>query len=123
MSENLINPDFLLRLLNDERQKYTKANRKKMEVWCNELAKAGIYHETPFMKEAGVDFVRMVECYGAWWHTWNPPLVCFSCMANLRDTSLGPPFKRERMNRIHDCDGTSSVTVTCPDCGESVFWM
>lgn len=60
----------------------------------------------------------MVHGYGARWFEYKSPLDCRHCHADLRDLSMGPPFKRE-IGILDRRDRT--IAFQCPDCQKE--WM
>lgn len=107
----------LLAELKDEREKYTKSDRDKMQRICDLLVQLGHYPA-----KSGIDFepLKMVECYGVYWNEWREPLKCCHCDTDLCDHKHGPPFKREIGQ--YDRDRDETVAYQCPDC-KKLIWQ
>lgn len=99
----------LLKAMDDERSKFTRSDKEKMQLMVNELVARRIY---PRVSGNNLTPLEMVECYGAYWFEWREPLNCPACNADWRDLEHGAPFKRE----IGISDGDSVHTWKCPDC-------
>lgn len=101
----------LLDQLDEERRKYTKADRQVMEDMIGELVIRGVYPAKP--RAPGNTLLGMVHGYGARWIEFRGPLACPHCKADLRSPS-GPPFKREI--GIYDEGRDYTTHFECPDC-------
>lgn len=104
----------LLKELQEERIKFSKADQEKMLKIIEALLEAGIYPKTtPTMEKYGYTHQNMVQYWGAWWHIYSEPHCCPHCLADLRDHESGPPGKRELLHKPKD-------DLICPDCQEIV---
>lgn len=103
----------LLEMLALERNKYTRANDKVIEILVDVLIERGEY---PAQTVPGNrNTVRqMVSGYGAYWHRWRDLLECPHCKVDLRNHKTGPPFKREI--GVYDRSRDRTSHFTCPDC-------
>lgn len=99
--------DQLLAALKEEREKYTKSDRARMQIMCDELVARGVYPA-----KSGIDYppLRMVENWGVDWHQYRGLMNCPHCGADLRDPK-GAPFKRE----IGISNGDSVMHWQCPE--------
>jgi hypothetical protein len=102
--------DELLALLDQERSKFSRSNQELLREYVEELIARRVYPT----HWPGPDVWERVGGWGAYWHRYDEPLHCPHCNADLRDTTWGPPGKREigrsdlRLDRI--------VEWQCPDC-------
>lgn len=105
----------ILEQLREEREKYTRSDKTKMQQLIDMLVASGVYPQsTPAMEEHNYTHLTMVECWGVDWHEWRGELSCPKCGADLRNHESGPPFKREIgiYDQFRDC----TVAWQCPDC-------
>lgn len=100
----------LLKMLDEERGKFTESNKEIMQLMVDELVTRRIYGRVSGINMTALE---MVECYGAYWFEWREPLNCPACSADWRDLEHGAPFKRE----IGISDGDTVYKWKCPDCG------
>lgn len=110
--------EMLLDELDNEREKFTKADKQKMQEIIERLVNANVYPVTSAMKKHGYNAMTMVESYGARWHIWKQPLQCPHCSTDLRDYESGPPFKREIAIYSRELDRTTHFE--CPDCHKQI---
>ncbi len=103
----------LLKELSEERRKFTKASKEKMQDLVDQLIELGVYPET---SKSGYSALQMVEGYDVNWYTWSKPYFCRHCDADLRDHVSGPPFKREIGQ--YDMGADCTVGFKCPDCNK-----
>lgn len=99
----------LLKKLDEERKKFTKANPKLIKQMVGELIKLGIY---PEKSKIGRDALEMVENYGADWYEYRQPHNCLKCGEDLRDLKNGPPYKKE----IGVIENDRLQYFKCPSC-------
>ena len=104
----------IIELLDKERRKYTTSDKKKMEVFVDELVRRKVYPKSKIKITA----LRMVESYGANWHKYAGQLNCPHCSEDLRDLKNGPPFKREI--GFYDIVADSTVEFVCPKCNKGL---
>lgn len=78
-----------------------------------ELVRRGVYPAETVPGNPN-DLHAMVDGYGAYWYRWTEPFACPHCKADLRDHSIGPPFRRWIASYDRDRDTTTSFW--CPDC-------
>lgn len=102
----------LLGLLDEERGKFTRSNQDLMQRYIDELIARRVY---PTHWPAP-DVHERVRGWGAHWHLYSEPLNCPHCNADLRDTTWGPPGKREIGHSDLYLDRI--VSWQCPDCGK-----
>ena len=105
----------IIELLDKERRKYTTSDKKKMEVFVDELVRRKVYPKSSKIK---LTALRMVESYGANWHKYAGQLNCPHCSEDLRDLKNGPPFKREI--GFYDIVADSTVEFVCPKCNKGL---
>jgi hypothetical protein len=111
----MANGDGILACLKEEREKFARSDKDRMQKLINELVALGVYPEsTPAMEKHGYSHLTMVESWGADWHQYRGDLSCPKCGADLRDHETGPPFKREI--GIYDQFRDRTVAWQCPDC-------
>ena len=103
----------LLTLLEEERDKFGKADKEYMQALVDELVKRSVYKRTKTMKEYNYSFMSMVESWGARWHEWRKPHYCPNCGIDLRSDN-GPPFKREI--GVYSIERDRTEKYRCPDC-------
>lgn len=108
--------DALLDLLDEERNRFMKADEGKMRQIVDLLIARGVYPTEPVPGNPTRDVFRMVDGYGARWHEWQEPLECPHCASDLRDIQAGPPFKREIGISVND----RCAYYKCPDCGKRI---
>ncbi len=111
-----IDDDELLEALNEERQKFTRSDEVLIGRMVEELIMRGVYPVKA--QEGNPNTIRaMVDGWGAYWHLWREPLECPHCKTDLRDTRVGPPFKREIGVELgRDCVDH----YECPDCRKNI---
>lgn len=115
----LLSDDQLLERLNQERQKFTRANDRLIDQMISELQQRNVYPQETVAGNPNT--VRaMVDSYGAYWYQWRPPFFCPFCAANLQDLSTGPPFKREILIKTDVPEEHN--TLCCPDCQGRFAW-
>lgn len=104
--------------LDQEREKFTRADQTKMQELIDQLVAIGEYPSdpTPAMAKYGYSILTMVECYGSDWHRYRGWLNCPHCQADLRNLESGPPFKRELGRTEYD----RTQDWWCPDCGKMI---
>lgn len=100
----------LLGLLDAERSRFTRSNEELMRSYIDELVARRVY---PTHWPAP-DMYARVRSWGARWHVYREPLHCPHCNTDLRDTTWGPPGKREIGRSARD----RIVEWSCPDCGK-----
>lgn len=103
--------DALLELVKEERERFSRRDKKLLHAMIDELVRRGVY---PAETKTDNDIYTMVDGWGAYWHIWNSPLNCPNCNTDLRDHNGGPPFKREIA--IYDRGLDRTVAFRCPDC-------
>ena len=104
-------PDTLLKVLDDERSKFTKSNEKKISLLVHALIEKGTYPAETVPGNPN-DVLTMVEGWGVHWHEWHEPLNCPLCKSDLRDLKTGPPFGRQIGIYFND----RTQYYKCPDC-------
>lgn len=113
MKKNLTSEE-LLKMLTEERAKYSNCDDTRMDELIQELVTRGVY---PSETVTGIPIRKMVDSYGANWHIWKGRLECPYCKADLRDLKNGPPFLRTIALYSRSTDRTTGWR--CPDCRES----
>lgn len=103
----------LLKMLADERGKFTRSDKVVMSELISELQSRGVYPQDTVPGNPN-SVVTMVECWGAYWHEWSGQLSCPHCHVDLRDQNTGPPFKREIAVYSRERDRTTHYS--CPSC-------
>ncbi len=106
-------PTTLLKILDDERRKFTEDNEKKISLLVAALIDKGVY-PAKTVPGNGNTVRAMVSGWGPYWHKWEEPLNCPHCKVDLRDLKTGPPFKREI--GIYDRARDRTDHFVCPDC-------
>lgn len=107
--------ETLLKVLKEERGKFTKSNATHIGLLIEALIEKGEYPAET--QEGNPNSVRsMVNGWGAYWHRWSGTLECPHCKSDLRDREVGPPFMRAIGHTVND----RIVHYTCPDCEEKI---
>lgn len=105
--------EILLKLLNEERGKFTESDHRRIKLFIAALIEKGEYPSETV--EGNPNSVwQMVKGWGAYWHRWDGTLECPHCKADLRDLVTGPPFMRAIGHTVND----RCAYYTCPDCNE-----
>jgi hypothetical protein len=109
---NITNVD-LLEALKNERALFSRSSKAVMKIMIDELVCRKVYPET--LPEGNPnDVYMMVSGWGAYWHIYQGDIECPHCKADLRDSTVGPPFTRQV--GIYDQRLDRTVEWECPDC-------